>query len=243
MSTGAVLPGIKKLLCPQVRCLACDEPRKLAPGSPLCDACTARLETLRLSDWACPNCMSPKKAGQPCDYCAEGGMEGLAQAFAPYVYQSVAQQLIVRLKFGPVALAAQPLAQQMALCISGIRFDALVPVPLHRLNLRARGMNQSRLLCELIADQTGLPILDALQKTRKTRRQSSLLPRQRAANVKDVFAGVQEVKGLQLCLVDDVRTTGSTAREAARVLLLAGAASVCLLTAAVAKAGGANDNK
>jgi predicted amidophosphoribosyltransferase len=40
--------------------------------------------------------------------------------------------------------------------------------------------------------------------------------------------------GLRLLLVDDVRTTGNTARECARVLRETGAASVSLLTAAVA---------
>lgn len=222
------------LLFPQVRCLGCDEPRRITPGAPLCDRCILDLEKLRISDRACGNCLSAVKAGQACKHCADGGMANINQAYAPFVYRELSAQLIKHLKFHGLALAAQPLAREMALCISGIRFDALVPVPLYPSSQRARGMNQSRLLCDLISGETGLPVLDALKKIRKTRPQSSLSPEKRGANVKGAMALAQQVSGLDILLVDDVRTTGNTVRECARVLMEGGAATVCLLTAAVA---------
>ena len=222
------------LLFPQVRCLGCDEPRRIDPGAALCEGCLLALEELRISSRACGNCLSAVKAGQACAYCATGGMDGIRQAYAPFVYKELSAQLIKRLKFHGVALAAQPLAREMALSISSIRFDALVPVPLHPKNQRVRGMNQSLLLCSLIADETGLPVLDALKKIRMTKRQSSLPAEKRADNVRGAIALKQPVGGLDLLLVDDVRTTGNTVRECARVLQEGGAASVCLLTAAIA---------
>lgn len=222
------------LAFPQVRCLGCREPRRLQPGDALCPSCQADLEGLHISDKACHHCLSAVKSGEACSHCAGGGMAHLDRAYAPFVYKELSARLIKALKFQGIALAAQPLAQEMALCISGVPFDALVPVPLYRSHQRARGMNQSRLLCEVIAEQTGFPVLDALKKTRSTRRQSSLPAERRAHNVKDAFALVAPVSGMDLLLVDDVRTTGNTVRECARVLKEGGAASVCLLTAAIA---------
>lgn len=225
------------LLFPKARCLSCDEPRRLDAGSPLCGACALELESLRVPDSVCGRCLSPLAAGQACSFCAEGGMGDLERAFAPYVYTGLARKLVLMLKFGPVEQAAAPLCREMALCVSGIRFDALVPVPLHPVRLRERGMNQSAVLCGLISEQTGFPALEALKKTRYARRQSSLPRAAREGNVKDAFMVCGPVAGMDILLVDDLRTSGATARECARVLKEAGAASVCLLTAAVANLG------
>ena len=235
------LGALKDILFPQVRCLACDEPRDILPGSALCRKCEAGLPALAVPDAACGQCRTPGKAAQPCAYCLGGGMRGLERAYAPYLYRGAARQLIVRLKFGPYALAAGPLTGAMARAVSGQGFDAMVPVPLYAASLRERGVNQSRLLCEGMQPTLHLPIIDALKKTRPNRRQSGLDAKRRADNVRGVFAVVGYVRGLRVLLVDDVRTTGSTARECARVLIEAGAASVSLLTAAVAVRG--RDNR
>ena len=221
-------------LFPQVRCFGCDEPRNITPGSALCDDCTVSLVSMRIPEQACSHCRSNKKADQGCVYCANGGMAYLDSAFAPFAYIGIARQLIHHLKFGPFELAAVPLAAAMAECVSGQTFDRMVPVPLHAASERERGVNQSMLLCRLISSQTSLPIMNALVKTRRTKRQSSMPGRKRAANVKGAFYVRDTVKNLRILLVDDVRTSGATARECAKALREAGASSVSLLTAAVA---------
>lgn len=233
-AAGAVLD----LLFPQARCLNCDEPRELDAGSALCDGCRAALEGLRVPGNACPRCLSPKKAGEPCRYCLGGGLPSVRAAYAPFLYRGAARRLVVHLKFGPFELAARPLAAAMARCVSGLAFDALVPVPLHRRGLRARGANQSALLAGRVSGETGIPVREALVKRRETRRQSSLSARARETNVRLAFEAKDNVRGLHLLLVDDVRTTGATAQDCARALLAAGAEAVSLLTAAVAWPGG-----
>lgn len=232
-----LLESAADLLFPKARCLSCDEPRQIDAGSPLCPSCADELESLRVPENVCGRCLSPVKAGQACAFCLQGGMGCMERAFAPYVYKDLARKLVLLLKFGPVEAAALPLCREMAFAISGIRFDALVPVPLHPARQRERGMNQSRVLCGLISGQTGFPVLDALKKTRYGQRQSSLPKAAREGNVKDAFAPRLPVEGKDILLVDDVRTSGATARECARVLMEARAASVCLLTAAVANLG------
>ena len=108
--------------------------------------------------------------------------------------------------------------------------DAVIPVPLHASRERSRGFNQARALARYL----GLPVLDALVRTRKTWSQADLPKAKRDANVRGAFAvrpGV-EVEGLVLVLIDDVSTTGSTLNACAAPLLDAGAKEIRALTAA-----------
>lgn len=162
-------------------------------------------------------------------------MIGLCAAYAPYHYHGVVQQLVVQLKFGLIKDAARPLADAMEDCIRYATFDALVPVPLSKERLRERGFNQAEVLCEMIAAGRGCNILNPLERVRNTHRQSSILStKRRERNVDHAFKTIAPVEGLSLLLVDDVRTTGATARACAAALLSAGAKEVALLTAAVA---------
>lgn len=237
MNLHMIKANLADIFFPQVRCLGCDEPRDIEPGAALCPSCNKVLESLRVPQNACGHCLSPLRGGQPCGFCAKGRMQGLDQAFAPYIYKDLARKLIVSMKFGPVALAGQPLGHEMALAVSGIRFDGLVPVPLYKSRLRERGMNQALLLSGLVSGDTGIPVMELLVKTKKIKRQSSLPAQLREDNVKNAVACVGRAEGLNLLLVDDVRTTGATARECARALRASGAKGVSLLTAAIAITG------
>lgn len=225
-----------RLIYPDARCVACQEPRHIDPGAPLCDSCRQALEKLRLHDGCCPHCLSPKRADLPCRYCLEGGMAHISAAFSPYRYHGVAQKLVVALKFQGVHLAAEPLVRGMLDALDGRSFDGLVPIPLHEKRLRERGFDQARLLCDRIAAPLHAPVLPALVRTRNSKPQSRLSHAKRRNNVKDIFQAVLPVEGLILLLVDDVRTTGSTARSCAEALIRSGAREVCLLTATVAAA-------
>jgi ComF family protein len=112
--------------------------------------------------------------------------------------------------------------------------DLVVAVPLHRSRERSRGFNQAREL----GRHLGLPIADALARTRRTASQADLPAARRHANVRGAFAWRRQVavKGRTIVLVDDVSTTGATLNACARVLLDAGAADVRALTAARAVA-------
>ncbi|HZE21100.1 MAG TPA: phosphoribosyltransferase family protein, partial [Desulfobaccales bacterium] len=75
---------------------------------------------------------------------------------------------------------------------------------------------------------------EALIRTRNTKPQVGLKPRERKANVTGAFA-VRDpalVKDRQVLLVDDLYTTGATVKECARVLSRAGARRVEVLTVA-----------
>jgi ComF family protein len=105
-----------------------------------------------------------------------------------------------------------------------------VPVPLHRRRLRARGFNQAADL----ARHLGLPVVEALRRTRATRSQTDLPAAKRHANVRHAFTLRRgaNVCNSRIVLVDDVSTTGATLESCARVLRDAGALDVSALTAA-----------
>jgi ComF family protein len=110
--------------------------------------------------------------------------------------------------------------------------DALVPVPLHRLRYAVRGFNQAAELCRHLGRAAGMPIVTNVRRIRRTRPQSGLDAASRRRNLENAFV----VKGKLGCrrplIVDDVMTTGETARHLSRVLLDAGATAVNVLALA-----------
>ena len=70
------------------------------------------------------------------------------------------------------------------------------------------------------------------RRTRKgnSRPQARLSREQRERNLQNAFAAVEEIRGPVL-LVDDVLTTGTTARRCVQVLRKAGAEEIRVLTA------------
>ncbi len=145
-----------------------------------------------------------------------------------------------RLKFehdpACVAFLARAMADAVRDWASGRgRRAIVVAVPLHRRKLRRRGLDQAGLLAEGVARRLRLAFRTrVLVRRRDTRPQGDPRVTSRDRNVADAFRvrRPRSVRGRTVVLVDDVTTSGSTARECARVLRAAGARAVVLLTAA-----------
>ncbi len=114
----------------------------------------------------------------------------------------------------------------------------VVPVPMHWLRRTARGYNQAGLMAEALAKTGGLECANPLKRIRRTPRQAAQSKAGREANVRGAFALRRSARALvggrHVILVDDVKTTGATARQCARLLRRAGAQSVHLAVVAVA---------
>lgn len=106
------------------------------------------------------------------------------------------------------------------------RPDILIPVPLHARRQRERGFNQAIEIAKPVARQLGLTMdIHSCRRTKTTPPQSDLPRKERLKNVKGAFEVIKPVHG-HMAIIDDVMTTGSTAHELAKSLILAGAASV-----------------
>jgi len=80
-------------------------------------------------------------------------------------------------------------------------------------------------------------VYDVLMRHRDTRTQFELNPRSRRRNLEGAFAvdAAKLMPGCEVLLIDDIYTTGATARECSRVLRRAGAGKVWVATLARAQ--------
>ena len=219
-------PTVLDLLFP-LRCLGCQR-----EGNLLCARCRNGLDKLNPPN--CTVCAQPSPRSL-CTWCRRTplAIDGIR---APYLMQGAVQNAIYSLKYRGVRACAPELAQLLAQYMTGRRItgDLLVPVPLHSRRLRTRGYNQSALLARELGKLTGLAVDEGLvYRTRDTPPQVRAASReQRRSNVEDSFRCNAHVSGIDVILVDDVATTGSTLSACAAALKDAGAGSVWGLTVA-----------
>jgi ComF family protein len=128
---------------------------------------------------------------------------------------------------------AEALIREAGDRVPGPAPDLVVPVPLHPVRLRQRGFNPAALMASALGRERGLAVdPGALARIRNTPSQT-LLPRfERARNVAGAFRARSRALPGRVWLVDDVVTTGSTLREAARALRRAGVRRIVAVCAA-----------
>jgi ComF family protein len=162
-----------------------------------------------------------------------GGLPSLV-ALGPYC--GALRAMVLAIKFRGARSVGFQIGRRLASIIPW-RFEAIVPVPLHRSRQRERGFNQAAEIARGIAALHRMPELDdALIRCRPTQPQSRLDSLARSANVLGAFAlgpQARALSGRRVLLVDDVITTGATARACAALIREAGAGDVYLAAAAL----------
>lgn len=240
-------------------CRVCNNPLLEFSFTPVCGACWNDLPP-QSPDNLCEVCgehlgwgdlrfavQSASEAQEAvlCHLC-ERARPAFRQAIAYGVYEGTLRSLIHLLKYERVSSVAAPLGTLLGQCaarITGLPNQlTVVPVPLHATKKHERSFNQSALLGEhaMRALNKLRPELDlsksfgALARLRGTESQSRLTPHQRRRNLRGAFFVTDEqvVRGRSILLLDDIYTTGATARECTKTLLKAGAAAVYVATLA-----------
>ena len=154
------------------------------------------------------------------------------------VYDGPLRGAILKIKHSQYEPLATALGCQLAEQLRQRPFtepcDLVIPVPMHWLQRVWRGTSTAHTLARAVARSLGLRCGNRLVCRRMLRRQHTLPAIKRRENVRGAFrvSWRYRVSGLRILLVDDVMTTVATANEAARTLLRAGAAAVCVATVA-----------
>lgn len=103
------------------------------------------------------------------------------------------------------------------------QFDYLVAVPLHAKRLSERGFNQMERVAGRLSRAIGVPVQDALTRTKETAKLSQQRGREvRIHSMQDAFVwkgeAVHPKKPSRILLLDDIYTTGSTLRACAQAI-------------------------
>lgn len=103
----------------------------------------------------------------------------------------------------------------------------VIATPLHKKRLQERGYNQALLIAKPVAQALALPINTTLcHRAKPTLAQAQLNAKARQSNMKKAFRASPNIAERHIIVIDDVVTTGHTAREITQCLKHAGAASV-----------------
>lgn len=164
--------------------------------------------------------MAAADSGRLCGRCVSRP-PAFDKVHAPFLYRDGMQYLITGLKFGARHAHARLLGQ---LLFDHVRQqeelpECIMPVPLHKSRYCKRGFNQAIEIARLVSSETGIPLdLTSCRRRRDTPHQAGSTASQRQRNIRNAFALVRPVPYRYVAILDDVMTTGSTAREMAALL-------------------------
>lgn len=214
------------------RCVVCG---LSCSGQGICAPCKAGLPW---NDIACFACALPMtSADDPlCGACLVKPPV-FDSTFSPLLFKFPIDRLIHKFKFqrdlASGAVLASLLAGKLSLLEAPMP-DLLLAVPMHRFRLLHRGFNQSFEIARQLGNLLDVPVaVHELQRLRHTPAQSGLDAKSRRKNLKGAFRWRgRSLKGMNVALVDDVMTTGSTISECTRVLKQKGVLNVSAWTVA-----------
>lgn len=154
------------------------------------------------------------------------------EAYVLRPHTGVARQLVLRLKHGAEKCLADELADLLQPLPPHIVFSpetVVTWVPMPETRRRERCIDHGKVLAEATAAQLNLncrPLLFRLNANDRT--QAGLSRQEREANLSHAFAASEKIT-FPVLLVDDVLTTGTTARRCANALRKGGADEITFL--------------
>jgi len=241
---GYIKEGFLNFIFP-LDCKICKKPVRESKGYSICEECFKTIELIEQ-----PYCIKCGKPLMPTDFfkrnreilCLDCKIKKYSFEFSRSagIYDRVLKKCIHLFKYYGEKKLAKPLGKLMVdYLLKNNEFenklDLIIPVPLHKNDLKERGFNQSVLLGKVIGDYFSIPVGETvLIKKKLTPFQVNLSKKEREKNILNAFLveKPEEIKGKNILILDDVFTTGTTVEECAKELMKARAKSIFVLTLA-----------
>jgi len=216
------------LIYPKV-CLHCND-----VGHNDMDLCQRCFQRLPWVEFACSRCALPLPNADSniCGACTNRDLY-FDQALTAFQFDGFIRDAIYQFKFNQKLNQGKLLAQLLLQHIEEKQLDTpelIIPVPLHKKRMRQRGYNQALEFSRIVSKKLGSELdYDVVYRNRDTSVQMDLPAKQRHKNVKDAFSVKENpavLKHKQVCIIDDVMTTGNTVNEVAKCLKKAGVENI-----------------
>lgn len=194
----------------------------------------------KVGSYICKSCLEKiPKAKNICFYCRKASIDGMTHTkcakklgleryVCPWIYAGVVRKATIRLKYRfsyDVAseLVNNYISKAKEYDLPFPKKAIIVPVPLHLAREKWRGFNQSEILGRGISKKLGYKFIpDLLLRRKKSVPQAQLKGEERKKNIRGAFAFNEFYKDFdkttEIFVFDDVATTGSTLKEAVKVL-------------------------
>lgn len=160
---------------------------------------------------------------------------------APYYYEGSVKKGVLNFKMHEMPKLANSHGEKIAEVVSEyysvIDFDFVTFIPMRKSDIIKRGFNQAELLANVVSKKCNIPIVDALYKCKKTKKQKRQHANDRFVNMYNAFKIKDNIdlNGAKILLIDDVKTTGATLSSASLTLKAYGAKEIYCATFAIVK--------
>jgi len=205
-----MIEKIFEIISPDM-CIVCKK-----EGTCLCAECSKNQLVYKKA--SCAFCNTINEDFRTCKPCY--AKTNVSKAFISFRYEGIIKDLIWAMKYDNKRSYAKELARYLEAEKGLVCF-----VPSDGKTRRSRGYDQAELLARHYSKINNLNFSKVLIR-KKHISQVGKSRKERMQNTLGNFVVSKDVKGADLILIDDVLTTGSTAKECAKVLKKAGAKSV-----------------
>lgn len=229
------------------QCLNCGKKAPSSPEFPeICAGCAVSIPWIRNPRCSkcgrhvgCPDCSRSKDEGPVvCNRSAVAYTSVMREMLGQYKYRGnerLAPLLGQMLDRAYGMLKEERERDRNRKCSKLWKADLLVPVPVSDSRLLERGFNQAERLADVLSRRRGIPQLPLLIRTHHTGKQSFKSRAERLLDMKHAFAANPDIEvgegllgllktvipenyPLQIIIVDDIYTTGSTIRACAETV-------------------------
>ncbi|MCK1984990.1 MULTISPECIES: ComF family protein [Peribacillus] len=211
--------GLLKQVESRAICAGCEGRLNRITGE-TCTMCSRELGGVHITGALCPDCSRWERNKEWRGY--------LSKNISLFHYNEYLKDIIAKYKYRGDYALAEVFVPFLKEGLKDMEVDLVTVIPLSRERLRERGFNQAQALADLLGLQT-VEILTRIHTEKQSKKS-----RQERMSLPQVFQVMQSdlLEHKSILIIDDIYTTGTTLRHAAKALIMAGAKEVSSITLA-----------